>query len=348
MCAIAESGADQWLGVQVRVTGNLTKLYTKMKDRRKLATKEWEAVQQLKSKFSPDDLITPKGQKLDKDIKKQVEKTKKAFQDYEHCVEESHAAAQKYYSSEMPEVMAELEALEQERLVILKQSLLTFAKYYSEWDRPTSPGDVYNEVITALDIKHDIQKCIQEKVAEVGMPTGPPELPPPLPCHSNDFDNDSWKNPKAPNNPKFTGAGVTGGGGGGPSLSSSVSSSSMAHADLSASQSQSNHSSSTKVGPPPAPHSSAETKGEPTEVVTDDAGPQQYCKGVYDYQTDHSDDLHFKTGSVIRLLTPNVDFSSHDPNNPVWLLGELVTDPDRSGSFPSNYVEACDANGGKI
>jgi len=92
-------------------------------------------------------------------------------------------------------------------------------------------------------------------------------------------------------------------------------------------------------------------ESEPTSTIKDvgeDAtlaegepeGPLQFARAVYDYATDHSDDLQFKVGDIIRLITTvKVDFSTHDPSNPVWLLGELRDSPEKTGSFPSNYVE---------
>jgi len=75
------------------------------------------------------------------------------------------------------------------------------------------------------------------------------------------------------------------------------------------------------------------------ETTGESEGPTQFAKAVYDYSTEHSDDLQFHIGDIIRLITPGVDFASHDPSNPVWLLGELRDVPDKTGSFPSNYVE---------
>jgi len=67
-------------------------------------------------------------------------------------------------------------------------------------------------------------------------------------------------------------------------------------------------------------------------------------RALFDLETDVETDLKFKTGDVIRLITPNVDLTKlgEDCEDPVWLNGELMTNlqPGQShiGAFPSNYV----------
>jgi len=70
-----------------------------------------------------------------------------------------------------------------------------------------------------------------------------------------------------------------------------------------------------------------------------------YVRCVFDFETDVDGDLRFRKGDILRLLTPNVNFLELDPNNPIWLHGELMTttvaglDSPLIGTFPSNYVE---------
>jgi len=78
------------------------------------------------------------------------------------------------------------------------------------------------------------------------------------------------------------------------------------------------------------------------EVLEDE---DVYVRCVFDFETDVEGDLRFRKGDILRLLTPNVNFAELDPNNPIWLHGELMTttvaglDSPLIGTFPSNYVE---------
>jgi len=269
-----------------------------------------------------------------------------------------------------------------ERLQFLKAQLALYAKLYTIWDSPTSPGNSYAETVAGLDAKNDLHKCIVAKVSEYGMPQGPPELPQALPCSSNDFDNENWKTPKAPDLPQFDvkhqkdvkikpagpppSSNSTSSSSPSPSSSSPILSSAPSSTiptssptltssnsttapnggtGSSTSTSSQDEETTTSGGETKTTESSAETEpaspskdgGEPSS--TEPEGPIQYAKAIYDYSTDHTDDLQFHVGDIIRLITPNVDFSTHDPNNPIWLLGELRDNPDKTGSFPSNYVE---------
>jgi len=188
-----------------------------------------------------------------------------------------------------------------------------------------------------------MHKCIVQRVTEVGMPQGPPELPPVLPCKSGDFDSDNWKNPVAPEPMLFDHS---------PSrdvksvptsphsTTTSSTTSTTTETDTEGTSSETSGSEDTRsTTTTTTTTTSATTTSEATSGGEGDA-PTQYARAVFEYQTDHTDDLQFKIGDIIKLITTTkIDFSTHDPNNPVWLLGEIRDNPEKTGSFPSNYVE---------
>jgi len=353
---------------EAKATKSIRAQYDKLKAARKNAVATWEGVQKTQKELSQVGENSPKGQKLVPMLKKQLVQCKKDFQIFEKFTTETFGYAQEYFNITIPDLLKQMEEIEKERLQLLKAQLVLFAKLYNLWDNPTSPGNIYIDTATALDQKSDLHKCIVAKVSEYGMPQGPPELPPALPCSSNDFDNDNWKTPKSPELPQFdvkntkdiksskaispknytsTTHPPP------PSSSSSASSSTTSTVPIVTRQTsdvtrQTSDDDSTKEeGEVVTP---ADTKTESTETTESSApkteettvepeGPVQFARAIYDYSTDHGDDLQFKVGDIIRLVTPNVEFSTHDPNNPVWLLGELRDNAEKTGSFPSNYVE---------
>jgi hypothetical protein len=371
---VGEKKRKDVLAKEAKATKNIRAQYDKLRNARKNAMTTWEQVQKTQKELSQAGDSTPKGQKIVPVLKKLVEKAKKDFQIFEKTTDETFSMAQDYFNNTLPELLKQMEEIEKERLQLLKAQLALFAKLYNIWDSPTSPGNSYGETVAGLDAKSDLHKCIVAKVSEYGMPQGPPELPPALPCHSNDFDSDNWKTPKAPPLPQFdvkrpdqksvksapppkADTHTTPKPDSNPfaSASSSASSSSASSTVTSPSSTSTVDDEESRTGgdKDPGEAKSPETtatetseaaspskEGEGGEAAASgEEGPPQFAKAIYDYSTDHSDDLQFHVGDVIRLITPNVEFSTHDPNNPVWLLGELRDNPEKTGSFPSNYVE---------
>jgi len=364
---VGEKKRKDILAKEAKATKTVKTQYEKLKTQRKNAIQTWEQVQKTQKELSQSGEQTPKGQKVVPVLKKLVEKCKKDFQLYEKYTTETFTMAQEYFNSIIPDLLKQMEEIEKERLQLLKAQLALFAKLYTIWDSPTPPGNTYGETVAGLDAKADLQKCIVAKVSEYGMPQGPPELPPALPCSSNDFDNENWKTPKAPSLPQFDVKQKD--------FKEIKTSKPISTAPPSSSSSTTSFSTSPTTSTPPQPAptpksqslksdeepsnpvessppvetktETTETTSEPTEPTKDgepgaageQEGPVQYARAVYEYSTDHADDLQFKVGDIIRLITTNVEFSTHDPNNPVWLLGELRDTPEKTGSFPSNYVE---------
>jgi len=364
---VGEKKRRDIIAKEAKATKSIRAQYDKLKAARKNAITAWEGVQKTQKELSQVGENSPKGQKLVPMLKKQLVQCKKDFQIFEKFTTETFGLAQEYFNITIPDLLKQMEEIEKERLQLLKAQLVLFAKLYNLWDNPTSPGNIYIDTATALDQKSDLHKCIVAKVSEYGMPQGPPELPPALPCSSNDFDNDNWKTPRAPDLPQFdvkntkdiksskaiSPKNYTSTITHPPPSSSSAASSSASSSTISTVPTvtrQTSNDDSTKEGGEGEVVTPADTKTESTETTESSApkteettgeqdGPVQYARAVYDYSTDHSDDLQFKVGDIIRLVTPNVEFSTHDPNNPVWLLGELRDNAEKTGSFPSNYVE---------
>jgi len=257
-----------------------------------------------------------------------------------------------YFDTLIPDLLKQLEELERDRLQLLKAQLALFAKLYNIWDSPTSPGNSYGDTVALLDSKSDMHKCIVARVTEVGMPQGPPELPPVLPCKSGDFDSEAWRNPVAPEPMLFdqgssrdvksvpTPPHST------PTTASTASTTSTSTTTHATTHAETDSEDTSDTAGSEEPGSTAATTTTTSTTTSDETtggesdGPVQYARAVFEYQTDHGDDLQFKIGDIIKLITTTViDFSTHDPNNPVWLLGEIRDHPDKTGSFPSNYVE---------
>jgi len=95
---------------------------------------------------------------------------------------------------------------------------------------------------------------------------------------------------------------------------------------------------------PPADSEGDTSESKEVEEHHPISGESVYVRALFDLETDVETDLKFKTGDVIRLITPNVDLTKlgEECEDPVWLNGELMTNlqPGQShiGSFPSNYV----------
>lgn len=100
-------------------------------------------------------------------------------------------------------------------------------------------------------------------------------------------------------------------------------------------------------GPPPGPPptiSIQDSDNEPTKRNSRPVSIQfgssldsDYCKGLYDYDANGSDELSFKEDDVIHII-------SRSPNgmDDGWWMGELGG---KTGIFPSIVVEECQANG---
>ena len=96
-------------------------------------------------------------------------------------------------------------------------------------------------------------------------------------------------------------------------------------------------------GPPPtisvqdSDNEPSKRNSRPVSIQFGSSLDSDYCKGLYDYEANGSDELSFKEDDVIHII-------SRSPNgmDDGWWMGELFG---RTGIFPSIVVEECQANG---
>jgi len=172
------------------------------------------------------------------------------------------------------------------------------------------------------------------------MSSTPPALPDVLPCKSVDFDTDAWIHP-------------------GTVAAATLPPSSPVSSPMK--QREADEMSAASTGPSSLNVSADDIKlnEAPQTIRNSVAGIQEqarpeavtvagsndaamFCRGLYDFSTEHPADLKFRVNDVIRVLTPAVDPSSLDPSNPQWLMGEVLSQEKQvmaTGSFPSNYIE---------
>jgi len=291
----------------------------------------------LKKSRDLDEPASPKQQKTDLKIKEKAKKANKFFASFEKSLVDLGQEVKQFYSVTMPELLQEYEKLETDRLKLLKTALSTFAAIYAEdlpMDNATDIASSFEKLAPETEVT-----ALRDAFAQTSPP--PPTMPEALPCKSTDFNTDAWQNPGS----------VTGGIASPPG--SPVSS-----------PLKQREADEMSAGGPPAGAPATETaevklSEAPVSIRNSVAGIQDqqrpeavtvagshdtamFCRGLYDFSTEHPADLRFRVNDVIRVLTPNVDPSSLDPSNPQWLMGEVLSQEKQvmaTGSFPSNYVE---------
>jgi len=285
---------------------------------------------QLKKSRDADEPASPKQQKTDLKLKEKAKKANKFFATYEKSVVEFNTEVQKFYSTAMPELLQEFEKLELERLKLLKERLTLFATIYAENLLLENSPEI-KEQMDKLNPDTDAT-ALKESLSHAD----PPAIPDPLPCKSNDFNSDAWLNP----------GNVTGGIASPPGspVSSPLKQRTEIVEDMHSAPLTEVADVKVNEAPLAVRNSVAgiQEQARPEAPSAAAADAAMFCRGLYDFATEHPADLKFRVNDVIRVLTPGVVPSTLDPSNPQWLMGEVLSQEKQvmaTGSFPSNYVE---------
>jgi len=295
----------------------------------------------LKKSRDADEPASPRQQKTDIKIKEKAKKANKYFASFEKSLIDVAGEVKQYYGVTMLELLQEYEKLELERLKCLKTALTTFAAIYAENLPMDQPAEI-KASFDNLNVETDIN-ALKESLLQSAPP---PTLPDTLPCKAVDFNSDAWLNPgsvsggiasppgspmssplkqRDPDEMSTTGAGSI--------------------VDASSKDSLVVPESEFKEAPQSIRNSVAGIQDHARPEAVTVAGVHDtalFCRGLYDFSTEHPADLKFRVNDVIRVLTPAVDPTTLDPSNPQWLMGEVLSQEKNvmaTGSFPSNYVE---------
>jgi len=287
----------------------------------------------LKKSRDADEPASPKQQKTDLKMKEKCKKANKFFASFEKSLVDMAGEVKQYYTVTVPELVQEYEKLETDRLKLLKTSLHTFSTIYAE-DLPMDNAADIAASFDKLNPEVDVA-TLKEAFSQSGTP--PPSLPDPLPCKSVDFNSDAWINPGtvaaasiiSPSSP----------------VSSPLKQREMDEASASPTNATVTETGDVKNDAPLSIRNSVAGMDQTRPDAVTVAGANDtamYCRGLYDFSTEHPADLKFRVNDVIRVLTPAVDPTSLDPSNPQWLMGEVLSQEKQvmaTGSFPSNYIE---------
>jgi len=142
--------------------------YQKAKKTAEKFSKEAEQAQQGYHKATADDPVKPDViQKLASKVTQAKEKASQADSEYRESVSKANEVKDKFHSDQMPQILAELQKLEEERIKFLKTTL----KQFIDLQDAIPPSikltcEAMSQYVEAIDVDADIQTFIEENRSE--------------------------------------------------------------------------------------------------------------------------------------------------------------------------------------
>jgi len=159
-------------GKATKILEDTVSNYQKAKQRAEKLAKEAEQSQQGYHKATTDDTVKPDAiQKLASKVTQAKEKALQADAEYRDTVVRANEVKDKFHSEQMPQILEELQKLEEERIKFLKTTL----KQFIDLQDAIPPSikltcEAMSQYVDAIDVDADIQTFIEENRTEADGP----------------------------------------------------------------------------------------------------------------------------------------------------------------------------------
>jgi len=159
-------------GKATKILEDTVSNYQKAKQRAEKLAKEAEQSQQGYHKATTDDTVKPDAiQKLASKVTQAKEKASQADGEYRETVVKANEIKDKFHSEQMPQILSELQKLEEERIKFLKTAL----KQFIDLQDAIPPSikltcEAMTQYVDAIDVDADVQTFIEENRSEAEGP----------------------------------------------------------------------------------------------------------------------------------------------------------------------------------